>query len=123
MKPDKSFFTITKIYGIVVTALMLLIFGGTIIGDLIEKGIGELTNYPKAFLHWYDDPTGFFFTYLIGYTVIWWKPLVGGIIIVAGSILVTVTNISNAGFLIFAIPTMLVGIFYLIGFFSNYRKQ
>lgn len=123
MKPDQSFYSVTKIYGIVLTALMLLIFGGTIIQQLIEKGIGELGKYPGACLHWYDDPTGFFFTYLIGYALVWWKPLLGGIIIVAGGILEIIINIDNTGFLIFAAPTLLVGVFYILIFFSDKRKK
>jgi hypothetical protein len=123
MKPDQSFYSVTKIYGIVVTSLMLLIFGGTIIQQLIEKGIGELGKYPKACLHWYDDPTGFFFTYLIGYALVWWKPLPGGMIIVAGGILEIIINIDNTGFLIFAAPTLLVGVFYILIFFSDKRKK
>jgi len=123
MKPDKSFSNVTKIYGLVVTTLMLLIFGGTIIQQLIEKGIGELGKYPKACLHWYDDPTGFFFTYVIGYALVWWKPLLGGIVIVAGSIMVIIVNIDNAGFLIFALPALLVGVFYILRFFSEEKKK
>jgi hypothetical protein len=82
----------------------------------MEKGIGELGNLLKSCLHWYDDPTGFFITYLVGYALVWWKPLWGGIIIVAGSIAVSIINIDNAGFLIFALPTVLVGVFYIIMF-------
>ena len=123
MKPDQSFIKVTKIYGLVVTALMLLIFGGTIIQQLFEKGIGEIGKYPKACLHWYDDPTGFFFTYVIGYALVWWKPLLGGIVIVAGSILVIIVNIDNAGFLIFALPVLLVGVFYILRFFSEEKKK
>jgi hypothetical protein len=123
MKPDQSFNNVTKIYGLVVTALMLLIFGGSIILQLIEKGVGEIGKYSRACLHWYDDPSGFFFTYLIGYALVWWKPLLGGIIIVAGGILVIIVNIDNMGFLIFAAPTLLVGVFYIIKFFSEERKK
>jgi hypothetical protein len=122
MKPDKSFFTVTKVYGIVVSGLMLLIFGGAVVKYLVEKGIGELGNLLKGCLHWYDDPTGFFLTYLVGYALVWWKPLWGGIIIVAGSITVSIINIDNAGFLIFALPTVLVGVFYIIRFFSDSGK-
>ena len=123
MKPDKSFYTIAKIYGIVVTVLMILIFGGTIVSNLSDKGAGELKNILNGCLHWYDDPTGFFFTYLIGYVLLWWKPLWGGIIIISGSIAVSIINIGNTGFLIFALPTMLVGVFYILSFFSKVRRQ
>ena len=123
MKPGTSFNKVSKINGIVVTSLMILIFGGTILGGLIEKGTGELGNLFKGCLHWYDDPTGYFFTYLVGYALVWWKQLWGGIIIIAGSIAVSVINIDNTGFLIFAFPTLLVGVFYVLGFFMHRRKK
>ena len=121
MVPDKSFFRIARIYGIVITALMLLVFGGKIIGEFVEKGIGELSNLARDAFHWYDNPTGFFFTYVAGYILVWWRPLWGALIIIAGSIFVTVVNIDNHGFLIFALPTIMVGVFYLLIWY--YRRK
>lgn len=122
MKAKRGFSFVAMIYGIIITALMLLIFGGTLIGDIIEKGPGEFKKIASALVHWNDDPTGFFFTYIIGYAVIWWKPLPGAIIIMTGSLLSAIINIDNPGFLIFAVPTFLVGFFYLISWLDK-RKE
>jgi hypothetical protein len=123
MKPIRTLSFIPMIYGIIVTSLMLLIFGSALILSVIEKGIVELTEIIRALVHWYDDPTGFFFTYIIGYAIVWWKPLWGSVIIMLGSLLVTVININNLGFLIFAIPTFLVGFFYLYRVLVCYKKE
>jgi len=101
---------------------MLLIFGSALILSLIENWPGEFKEILQALVKWYDDPTGFFFTFLIGYIVIWWKPLYGSLIIMLGSILIFVINIDNPGFLIFAVPTFLVGFFYLEPWY-NLRKN
>jgi hypothetical protein len=124
MKTKSGFSLLIMIYGIIITVLMLLIFGGTLIGDIIEKGPGEYKKIASALVHWYDDPTGFFFTYIIGYAVIWWKSLPGSIIIIAGSLCAAIINIDNLlGFLIFAIPTFLVGFLYLISWFDNRKTN
>jgi hypothetical protein len=122
MAPYRSFFIIARIYGMVITALMLLIFGGKIIGEFVEKGIGEFRFLARDAFHWYDNPTGFFFTYVAGYILVWWRPLWGALFIIGGSILVTVVNIDNRGFLIFALPTIMVGIFYLLTWYYQ-RKN
>jgi hypothetical protein len=122
MKSNRGFSFVAMIIGIIVTSLMLLIFGGTLIGDIIEKGSGEFKEIARALVHWYDDPTGFFFAYLIGYAIVWWKPLWGALIIMAGSLLWTIINIDNTGNLIFTLPTFAVGFFYLISW-NDKRKR
>jgi len=122
MKPRNKISFIPLIYGIIITSLMLLIFGSALILSLIENWPGEFKEILQALVKWYDDPTGFFFTFLIGYIVIWWKPLYGSLIIMLGSILIFVINIDNPGFLIFAVPTFLVGFFYLEPWY-NLRKN
>ena len=122
MKSKRGFSLFAMIYGIVVTLLMVLIFGGTLIGDIIEKGPGEFKVIARALVHWDDDPTGFFFAFLLGYAIVWWKPFWGALIIMAGSLLVTIINIENLGFLIFAIPTFLVGFLYLVSWYDK-RKE
>ena len=85
------------------------------IDKIIEEGSSYLVEIPKDFLDW-EDPTAFLFTYLIGYAVIWWKPLWGSIIIILASIF----YVMIAGFdgpPIFAAPGFLVGLLYLIDWF------
>lgn len=122
MKSKRGFSLFAIIYGIVVTLLMLLIFGGTLIGDIIEKGPGEFKEIARALVHWYDDPTGFFFAYLLGYAIVWWNRFAGAVIIMTVSLLWTIINIDNPGNLIFTLPTFAVGIFYLISWLDK-RKE
>jgi hypothetical protein len=123
MKSNRGFSFVAKIYGIIVTSLMLLIFGIQLIGDLIEKGTGGMKEIATALVHWNDDPTGFFFIYIIGYAIIWWKPLLGAAIIMTGSIISSVININNLGFLIFTVPTFVVGFFYLISWYDKRKSK
>ena len=123
MNAKRKFTFIPLIYGIIISSLMLLMFGSTLILSLFENWPGEMKEILQALVKWYDDPTGFFFTYLIGYIVIWWKPLYGSMIIMAGSILVFIFNIGNPGFLIFAVPTFLVGFFYVESWYKRRIKN
>ena len=119
-KKNKEFFyRFSLISGLVITFLMLLTFGTKLIGAIIDKGAGELKEIACACGDWYDDPTGFFLTYVIGYALCWWKPLFGSLVIIAGSLLVTVINIDNSGFLIFAGPAFLVGFLYLLSWHES----
>ena len=113
MKTNKILKYVSMIYGILVTSLMLLIFGVLIIEKLIEEGSKYLIEISKSLVNWGDDPTGFFFAYIIGYAVIWWKPFWGSLIIIFVSIsYVLISGIDGPP--IFAIPTFLVGLSYLI---------
>ena len=114
MKTKSSFSRVTMIVGIIITALMVLLFGTKLAGDIIENPAGQFNKIANALIHWYDDPTGFFISYLIGYAVVWWKPFWGSLILIAASVVVTVINIDNTGFLIFALPVLLVGVLYLV---------
>jgi hypothetical protein len=122
MKSKRGFSLFVMIYGIVVTLFMVLIFGGQLIGDITKNGTGEFKEIARALVHWYDDPTGFFFTYLLGYAIVWWKRLAGAFIIMAGSLLWTIININNPGNLIFTLPTFVVGFFYLMSWLDK-RKE
>jgi hypothetical protein len=101
-------------FGIIVTLFMLVAFGPKFIGLLDENGIKYLLEVPKAFANWYDDPTAFFFTYFIGYAIVWKKPLWGSVIIIIGDILFFTFNNQNMGTFIFIIPTFLVALFYIL---------
>ena len=93
MKTNRTLFYLATIYGAIVTMLMLTVFGLMIVGSIFEKGTGEIKAIALACLNWYDDPTGFFFTYVIGYALVLWKPLPGALIIIAGSVLSIIINI------------------------------
>ncbi len=120
-KTESILHLLSKVWGIIVTSLLSLILGVKIIDKLIEEGSSYLMEISRALVDWYDDPTGFFFAYLIGYVIIWWKPLWGSIIIMLSSILyVIVAGIDGPP--IFAIPTFLVGLFYLL-YWNVARKK
>ena len=87
MKTTKALRLIAIAYGIIITALMLIVFGMMLIGELAEKGSQYFTEILRSSVRWYDDPTGFFLTYVIGYAIIWWKPWIGSMIILAGGLL------------------------------------
>jgi len=80
----------------------------------VMKEIGE------QFILW-DDPSAFFVTYIIGYAVIWWKPLWGSIIIITGSLVYFVME-PNPWALIFILPAFLVGLLYLLAWYIKKRK-
>ena len=110
----KILFYVSMIYGIIVTSLMSLVFGSKIIGLIHEEGIKYFIEIPRAFVNWYDNPTAFFFTYLIGYGLIFLNPLKGSAIIIIGDILFFVFNSQNMGTFIFIIPTFLVAFLYIL---------
>jgi len=122
MKLNKILNYVLVAYGIIVTSLMLLAFAPKFIGSLNEEGISYLLEVPKAFTNWYDNPVAFFFSYFIGYALIWKKPLWGAAIIILGDVLFFAFNIDNMGTFIFTIPTFLVAFFYLIQW-NNSRKK
>ena len=93
---------------------MLLIFGGKILGSVMEKGLDELIRFSQALLDWYDNPIGFFTFYIVGYILLWKNVKLGSIVILATSILSTLINFDNLGWLIFTLPTALVGISHLV---------
>ncbi|MBI9039606.1 MAG: hypothetical protein JEY97_15865 [Bacteroidales bacterium] len=114
---------VALIYGIIITSLMLLIFGTKLIGSIIENGFEELKEIANALIHWHDNPTAFFFIYIIGYAIVWWKSFWGSVIIIAGSLLVFFINIENMGFLIFSISTFVVGLLYVSTWFDLRKRN
>jgi len=110
----KILFYVSMIYGIIVTSLMSLVFGPKIIGLIHEEGIKYFIEIPQAFVNWYDNPTAFFFTYLIGYGIIFWNPIKGSAIIIIGDFLFFVFNSQNMGTFIFIIPTFFVAFLYIL---------
>lgn len=107
MKKEQILSYVSKIYGILITLLMLTAFGPKLVGSVDKLEITSAFN-------WYDNPTGFFFIYLIGYIIIWIRPLWGSIIIALGCLLFFVVNPENIKFLeFFLIPVLLVSVLYL----------
>lgn len=105
---------LSRVWGIIVTSFLALLFGVLTLEKLFEEGPKHFITMSKTLFNWYDNPSGYVFAYFIGYAVIiWWKPLWGSVIIMLGSILFVSIN-GFDGPPIFAIPTFLVGLFYFL---------
>jgi hypothetical protein len=110
-KSKSNLHLLSIIWGLMFTSFILLAVGSYTIDDFIEHGSLFLNELRKDISNPLD-PTLYFFMYIIGYAVIWWKPLWGSIIIITASIY----YVSVAGFggpLIFAAPGFLVGALYM----------
>ena len=115
MKTSLFFKLWSMVFGIVITLIWILMLLPKIIGNIWEEGFSFLKTFFEGWGEW-SDPTNFFITYVIGYALTWWKPLSGSLVLIACSIYyVAVAGIWGPS--IFAIPTFLVGLFYLIAWF------
>lgn len=111
-KPKSKLHLLAIVWGAIFTAFMILVLGVKTISEIIENGPPTLGEFLKEFTQW-DNPGPYFYTYMIGYVIIWWKPLWGSIIIILASIFLVIMAGFN-GPPIFAAPGFLVGLLYLI---------
>jgi hypothetical protein len=114
-------FLLAKIWGIIVTSFMLLAIGSKIIISVTEDIREYINELSEAFSNPLD-PTLYFFIYITGYIILWWKPIIGSIMIIIASIY----YVSVAGFggpPIFAAPGFLVGVLYLGAWYVQRRNQ
>lgn len=119
MKKVKILSLVSKTYGILITILMLFAFAPKLFGS--TDSIGKI---PEHLFNLNDEPTGFFFIYILGYIFVWWKPLLGSIIIMLGSLLFLIFNLNNTSFLIiFLLPTFIVAILYIWHWAITRSKQ
>ena len=102
------------IVGIIVTAFFLLAVGPKLIGSVLENGMNGIKEIGGSIINWYDNPTGFFITYFVGYAVIWKSKLVGSLIILIACVVVTLVNLDNMGWIIFTLPAAVVSILHLL---------
>jgi len=120
-RAKSKFHLLTLIWGIIYTSLLLLAVSSKIVIGFVEEGRLYFNELRESF----SDPVNpilFFVTYLIGYIIIWWKPLWGSVIIIIASIYYVVV----AGFdgpPILAAPGFLVGILYLVNWFMVRKNQ
>ena len=107
---------LTKIMGIIITVVLVLIFGSQLIGMVQEKGFNYTANHIGSdIFHWYDNPIPFLFTYIIGYIIVWRKILYGSIIIIAACFVSAIFNIHNYNWIfMFVLPPLIIGILYLV---------
>ncbi len=112
MKRKSSFKIPALIVGIIVSLFFALAYLPKLIGDFFEFGTGYLKEILQSYVYW-SDPNAFFITYFIGYTLLWWKPLWGSIIIMAVSVFyIIIAGVDGPP--IFAIPALITGLLYLL---------
>jgi len=121
MKNRNVFKSISIIYGLFITFLLLLILAPKIVGKIVEKGFPSLVEMSTSLLDW-NDPGNFFLLYLIGYAILWWNPLWGSIIIISNSIFYIIIS-GVHGPPIFAVPAFIVGVLYLIHWILTRNRQ
>ena len=120
-KPKSKLHLLSIVWGIIFSVFMFLTIGVKIIGGIFEEGRLFLNELLESFSNPLD-PTLYFFTYIIGYVVIWWKPLWGSIIIITASIYYVIVG-GLGGPPIFAAPGFLVGALYMAYWLIEGRKQ
>jgi hypothetical protein len=121
MKTKSKLTPIAKIWGIVFTGFMLMSVGSKIIVQIFEDFSEFVSETVDSFYYWYN-PTAYFIIYLIGYAIIWWKPILGSIIVIISSIFYMIMGGIN-GPPIFAVPGLLVGTLYLADWYFLSNKN
>ena len=88
MKKKDSFSVVTKIFGIIITAWITFLVAIELIRAL-KEGIESFFYNSTIFTHSYPyiDPNALILIYLVGYAIVWWKKLLGTVIIIIVSIL------------------------------------
>ena len=114
MATKKRKFSAKVIVGIVVTLLFVLSFVPKLVIEFIDKGLSYFGEIGHSFENWYDDPTAFVLTYFLGYLLLWWKPLIGSVLIILACVISVAFNLDNMGFFIFSLPALAVAVLYLV---------
>ena len=114
MATKKRKFSAKVIVGIVVTLLFVLSFVPKLVIEFIHKGLSYFGEIGHSFLNWHDDPTAFVLTYFLGYLLLWWKPLIGSVLIILACVISVAFNLDNMGFFIFSLPALAVAVLYLV---------
>lgn len=122
MKKSKSkLHLLAIVWGALFSSFLLLILGGKIIMTIQEDATKFFSEIPRTFITW-DDPIPFFIIYMIGYIVVWWRPLWGAtIMMLAGVFYVLLAGFDGPP--IFALPGFLVGLFYYLWWNKHKRAD
>ena len=120
-KPLSKLHHLAILWGIMVSAFLFLVIGGKIIAGFFGDGHGTMKVSLESFVTC-NNPGPYFIIYMIGYAVIWWKPLWGSIIIMAASIYyVIIAGVDGPQ--IFAAPGFIVGALYMAYWLFEGRKK
>ena len=123
MKSINSFLFWIRIVGVVITILVIM----QPVFDLpreIKEGNTTLFNYilTDFFYNSYLNPNHGVLIYLVGYAIVWWKQLLGSIIIIAVSIMGFV--FSEYGDIRFMyVLIFLVGLLYFLYWYDKRKKS
>ncbi len=115
----KDFFSVKVIVGIVVTLFFVLSFVPKLVIEFVEQGLLYFREIAGSFVNWYDNPTAFILIYFLAYSLLWWKPLSGSVLIILACILSIAFNLDNMGFLILVLPALAVALLYI----ADYKNQ
>ena len=123
MKKKDGLSSVTKIFGIIITAWITFLVAIELIKALNE-GIESFFYNSTILTHSYPyiDPNALILIYLVGYAIVWWKKLWGTVIIIIVSIFGII--FSQAGDIRFHfILTFLVGFLYFVNWNDERRKK
>lgn len=113
MADKKNLFSAKVLLGVVVTFLLIVIFGPRMWREFLDKGLPYFGDLVRSFGHWAGNPTAFILTYFLGYILLWWKPLAGSVLILGAGILFIVYNTDQIGFILLVVPALAVAVLYL----------
>ena len=123
MKKKDGLSSVTKIFGIIITAWITFLVAIELIKALNE-GIESFFYNSTILTHSYPyiDPNALILIYLVGYAIVWWKKLWGTVIIIIVSIFGII--FSQAGDIRFHfILTFLVGFLYFVNWYDGRKRK
>jgi hypothetical protein len=113
MSDKKNLFSAKVLLGVVVTFLLIVIFGPRMWRGFLHKGLPYFGDMVQSFGDWMGNPTAFVLTYFLAYILLWWKPLAGSALIIVAGILFIVFNTEHLGFILLVVPALAVAVLYL----------
>ena len=124
MEKKGCFPLVIKVVGIIITAWILFLVAFELIKELKEGFQSFFNNLPTLFTpsYPYFDPNALILIYLGGYAILWWKKLLGTVIIIIVSILGII--FSQAGDIRFHFMlTFLVGFLYFVDWYVERKRK
>jgi hypothetical protein len=118
----RTFRIVVFTLGTLIALLFLLAF----VPKLISELLGDSPQIQSG-REWEGHVmTAMFLTFIVGYSIGWWRILWGGIIILLAAFIVTIPFIilqNNYGSLIFGIPQLVIGLLFLLLYWFEKRED
>lgn len=121
MKPDKTLFWITTIFGMLITLVVIYATVMIIIWEFKEGSGHIMKDLSNIFRFDLNNSILLYLIYLLGYAIAWRKSLMGSIIIITVSITGYLFGYSDERMSYVLI--FLVGLFYLAYWFDSRKKK